>query len=182
VKALKTALISILIAVCIGIQLTPRFANVEFTSFIVFIIGVLFGSYVGCFSGILVMFVNGFLSPWGYAGINLPFQMVGMSVAGLIGGLYRRYLPASNYRRFCFEVSVLGALIAFTYDLVTNFGFAVQLTYGFPSSILLLMILVSGALFSLVHVVSNVIIFGALSFPLMKACEEFSLNGEKRLG
>ncbi len=183
VKTLKIALISILIAVCVCIQLTPRFANVEFTSFIIFIIGVLSGSYLGLFSGIVVMLVNGFLSPWGYAGINLPFQMVGMSVAGLTGGLYRKHLPAQDYGTFCFEAAVLGALIAFTYDLITNFGFAVWVTSsGIPSGISLIMVFVSGALFSLVHVVSNTIIFGTFFLPFIKVYDKYSLNGETSLG
>ena len=82
------ALIGVLTALCLAVQLSPRPPNVEFTSLFTFILGFMFGSLMGIFFGSFVMFVNAFFSPWGFAGLNMPFQIVGMAVVGLAGGLY----------------------------------------------------------------------------------------------
>jgi len=73
----QLVLLIILSALCIGIQLTPRPPNVEFTSLIVFLVGAIFGISFGATLGTLVMFINGFFSPWGFAGLMLPFQVAG---------------------------------------------------------------------------------------------------------
>jgi len=86
----QLALFSVLIATCLGVQLSPRPGNVEFTSLITFTLGVFFGGVIAGMFGASVMFVNGFLSPWGLAGMNMPFQMAGMIIIGVAGGIYRR--------------------------------------------------------------------------------------------
>ncbi len=88
-KTKQIALFSVLVAVCIAIQILPRPLGLEFTSFLTFSTGVVFGGILGASFGITVMIVNGFLSPWGMAGINLPFQMLGMGIIGTVGGLYK---------------------------------------------------------------------------------------------
>ncbi|MDI6847986.1 MAG: ECF transporter S component, partial [Candidatus Bathyarchaeia archaeon] len=80
----KLALLSVLAALCLAIQLTPRPPNVEFTSFFTFIVGLIYGALNGAFFGCFVMFVNGFLSPYGFSGLNMPFQMVGMAITGIL--------------------------------------------------------------------------------------------------
>jgi len=74
-------------ALCIGIQLTPRPPNIEFTSPYLFLTSFLFGTLFGALLGALTMFINGFLSPWGFAGIITPFQMLGMALTRTAGGL-----------------------------------------------------------------------------------------------
>jgi len=166
----KAALFSVFVAMGSVIQLLPRPPNVEFTSLLTFVAGVMFGSVAGVLCGGLVMFVNGFLSPWGVAGLLMPFQMAGMAIAGIAGGIYRRYLPNLTETRFFVEAGVLGALIALLFDVITNIGVAVSFVIaGTPSHLALFSALAWGAPFSLIHVVSNTVVFGVVFLPLMNA-------------
>jgi len=167
------ALISVLTALCLAIQLSPRPPNVEFTSLFTFILGFIFGPFMGIFFGSFVMFVNGFFSPWGFAGLMMPFQIVGMALVGLAGGLYRKY--SQNYNssaKFYFEVAVLGAFLTVVYDLITNFGVALPMMvgpHGMHPTLAVIIALAYGTPFSLIHVFSNIAVFGIAFFPLIKA-------------
>lgn len=165
----RIALFSVLTAVCLALQLSPRPPNVEFTSLFTFITGFIYGSQAGILFGCFVMFVNGFFSPWGFAGLNMPFQMVGMGLVGLAGGLYQKF--SKGYPSIGFwEVSVLGAFLTIIYDLVTNLGVAFQFVLsGTPIVLAVPTALAYGTLFSLIHVLSNTIVFGVAFFPLVKA-------------
>jgi hypothetical protein len=164
------ALIGVLTALCLTIQLAPRLPNVEFTSLLTFIVGFVFGLLTGVLFGSFVMFVNGFFSPWGFAGLNMPFQMVGMGIAGLAGGLYRRYVQSFNSTELCVEVAVFGAVLTVLYDLITNFGVAVSyMIIGMNPTLAVLTAVAYGAPFSLIHVVSNIAVFGIAFFPLIRA-------------
>ncbi len=166
----KIALVTILTATSLGIQLAPRPPNVEFTSFLTFLVGFSSGMFLGALSGLIVVSINGFVSPWGSAGMNLPFQAAGMVIAGAIGGLYRKHLPMNaGYRRFSGETAVLGALTALLYDLITNLGFALLYAVsGITLEAALFLVFASGILFSVIHVLSCAAIFGAFFLPFMK--------------
>ncbi|MGQ9566050.1 MAG: hypothetical protein ACUVT5_05845 [Candidatus Bathyarchaeales archaeon] len=166
----KLALFAVLTALCLAIQLLPRLPNVEFTSFFAFSVGLMQGVVIGAFFGGLVMFVNGFLSPWGFAGLNLPFQMLGMAIAGICGGLYGRFTWNVNMStQFCLETAVLGAFLALVYDLITNVGFGVQLILaGTDPTAALFLAIAYGSFFSITHVLSSGVVFGALFLPLVK--------------
>jgi hypothetical protein len=129
------------------------------------------GPFVGILFGSFVMFVNGFFSPWGFAGPNMPFQIVGMALVGLVGGLYRKYSQSnSSLARFYFEVAVLGAFLTVVYDLITNFGVALwYMIGGLPPFLAVITALAYGTPFSLIHVFSNVAVFGIAFLPLIKA-------------
>jgi uncharacterized membrane protein len=168
------ALMGVFTALCLAIQLSPRPPNVEFTSLFTFAVGFVFGSFVGVVFGGFVMFVNGFFSPWGVAGLNMPFQVVGMAVVGLFGGLYRRYLQSYNSAKFCIEVAVLGAFLTELYDIVTNFGVAVSyMIVGMNPTLAMITALAYGTPFSLIHVISNILVFGIVFFPLIKSLDHF---------
>jgi len=168
----QIALLSALTAVALGIQLAPRPPNVEFTSLFTFFVGILYGGLVGGFFGGLVMFVNGFLSPWGFAGLMMPFQIFGMAIIGFAGGIYKKYMVGVHSAQVCAEVAVLGAFLTLLYDIVTNLGVATSfMLTGTPSHIALISALSMGTPFSLIHVVSNVILFGSGFISLMKAIQ-----------
>lgn len=168
------ALMGVFTALCLAIQLSPRPPNVEFTSFFAFTVGFMFGSIVGVVFGGFVMFVNGFFSPWGFAGLNMPFQIIGMAVVGLAGGLYRKYQRSYSSTGFWIEVGILGAFLTEFYDLLTNFGVAVSyMIAGTNPAIAVITALAYGMPFSLIHVVSNVFVFGAIFFPLIKVLNKF---------
>ena len=172
------ALFTVLAALCIGVQLTPRPPNVEFTSLIVFLSGAVFGLFFGVGLGVLVMSVNGFVSPYGFAGLLLPFQVIGMAVVGVGGGLYGRSRGGSYDAKSCAETAVLGAFLTLVYDALTNFGVAMlQVFGGQPVLPAFVSVLVYGAFFSLVHVVSNTIFFGAAFVPVISALQKLLGGG-----
>lgn len=174
----KLALFGILTALCLAIQLTPRPPNVEFTSLFTFTMGFMFGSLTGALFGGFIMFVNGFFSPWGLAGLNMPFQMLGMSIVGLAGGLYRRHLWNYNSAKFCAESAVFGAFLTVIYDFITNVGVAVPLMLSGVNLIWAIIITVAcGAPFSLIHTCSSIAVFGVAFFPMVKALNHF--GGER---
>jgi hypothetical protein len=160
--------------------LTPgRPPNVEFTSLVVFLVGAVFGASSGIALGVLVMLINGFLSPWGFTGLMLPFQTTGMAIVGIGGGLYKRARAGLYDVRSCIETAVLGAFLTLVYDIVTNFGFAVSyMLMGIPIYAAFASTLISGALFSLIHVVSNTAVFGIVFVPLTNSLQKL-LGGER---
>ncbi|MFB0523322.1 MAG: hypothetical protein ACETV1_06145, partial [Candidatus Bathyarchaeia archaeon] len=151
-----------LAAVSVGIQLAPRPPNVEATSLITFFVGVIFGVTAGGMFGTLVMFVNGFLSPWGIAGLVLPFQIVGMSIIGAGGGIFGRYGVTGSTTRVALESAILGSFLTLIYDIITNIGVALI------SNVPIVLALLAGVVFSFVHVVSNTFFFGLAFAPLMR--------------
>jgi uncharacterized membrane protein len=171
---------SVLTALCLAIQLAPRPPNVEFTSLFAFVLGFAFGPFVGVFFGGFVMFVNGFFSPWGFAGLVMPFQIVGMALVGLAGGLYRKYSQGYGSAKFYLEVAVLGAFLTVVYDLVTNFGVALPLMASMDPTLAVITALAYGLPFCLVHVFSNIVVFGIVFFPLVKVLDNVLMV--KKLG
>lgn len=165
----RLALQSVLTALCLGIQLLPRPMNLEFTSLIAFAGGMVFGSLYGASLGALVMLANGFLSPYGFAGVVLPFQIAGMGLVGTAGGLYRRINGnVWAFGRFG-EAAVLGAFLTLIYDVLTNLGTAVFLMSGLPFHEALVTALVWGAVPSAVHILWNAALFGVVTVPLVNA-------------
>ena len=169
-SSVTISVISVLTALCLAIQLSPRPPNVEFTSLFTFILGFVFGPFMGILFGSFVMFVNGFFSPWGFAGVMMPFQIVGMALVGLAGGLYRKYSQGYKSAKIYLEVAVLGAFLTVVYDLITNFGVALYyMIGGIHPALAVITALAYGTPFSLIHVFSNVAVFGIAFFPLIKA-------------
>jgi hypothetical protein len=169
-SASTVAFMSVLVALSLAIQLSPRPPNVEFTSLFTFVMGFLFGFFVGSLFGGFVMFVNGFFSPWGFAGLNMPFQMIGMALVGFTGGLYRKYSQGYSSAKFYAEVAVLGAFLTTFYDLITNLGVALSyILIGMNPNLAIITALAYGTPFSLIHVLSNIAVFGVAFFPIIKA-------------
>jgi len=171
-KCRRVATLTVMAALCIGIQLTPRPPNVEFTSLICFLIGFLFGAPFGALLGALTMFINGFLSPWGFAGIIMPFQMLGMALMGSAGGAYRKLIgnDFSISKSLNFESACLAAFLTLIYDIITNAGYAVLFNLE------IVIVLIAGVWFSIIHIISNTVLFWAAFHRLIKIIG--SLAGE----
>ncbi len=132
--------------------------------------GVVFGGVFGASLGAIVMLVNAFLSPFGFGHLNVFFQMFGMGVIGLVGGLYK--MENDGTARFVAETAILGAFLTFIYYLITNVGFALYLVL-FISKVSILEALalaqVTGAFFTLTYIVTNTLIFGIGTVPLVSS-------------
>lgn len=171
-QTVKLALLSVLTALCLGLQLLPRPMNLEFTSLLSFVTGMVFGSLFGAGLGASVMFINGFLSPYGPAGSVLPFQIVGMVMIGVAGGLYGRIAGGKLSLGNAVEPLVLGAFLTFVYDVITNVATALFLQGPVLSFTQALMVaLVAGAVPSLIHIVWNTFLFGAVTIPLVNSMQ-----------
>lgn len=167
-KTHQLTLFSILAAACIAIQLSPRpVPNVEFTSITTFFLGVVFGGLIGGSFGALVMLINGFLSPWGFAGMIMPFQMVGMAVVGVAGGVLRRYGIPKRESRMAIESAILGASLTLAYDIITNIGTAII------TELPVIAVFITGVTFALIHTTSNTILFGVAFSPLLRVFQKF---------
>jgi hypothetical protein len=164
-RARNAAILAILTSVCMAVQLTPRPPNIEFTSLICFLTGLLFGSLFGMSVGTLTMLVNGFLSPWGFGGINIPFQILGMALIGFAGGVYRKYsmrVGNPSARSFSIEVAFLAVILTLTYDVITTLG------YTLIFNVNLLLALITGIWFTITHVISNAVLFGTALYALVR--------------
>lgn len=114
------------------------------------------------------MFINGFLSPWGFAGLIMPFQIVGMAIIGIAGGIYRKSQKEnpSASRLIPIEVAALGAFLTLVYDIITNAGFALLFNVN------LIFVLMMGTRFAIIHVCSNAALFGSAFLPLLTATKQ----------
>jgi len=107
--------------------------------------------------------------------LMLPFQICGMVIIGIVGGLYGKTKKGMYDLSSCGETAVLGAFLTLVYDVVTNFGVAVSyMLTGVSMLPALITAMVSGAPFSAVHVVSNFFVFLAAFFPLTRVLQKFS--------
>ena len=157
------ALLSMLTALCVGIQLTPRPPNVEFTSLICFTVGAIFGIQAGAFLGGLTMFTNSFVSPWGFAGLITPFQMIGMVIIGIVGGIYGKSVKGNTSAHLTsIEAATLGAFLTLIYDVITNAACAPWYNWN------VILALIMGTWFTILHVGSNTVLFGFMFSPLSK--------------
>jgi hypothetical protein len=166
----KIALVSSWAALTIALQISPRPPNVEFTSFLTFVFGLAFGSVMGILLGSCVMFVNGFFSPWGFGGINIPFQMIGMSSIGAVGGFYGKRIQGVGSAKLCVEAMLVGSVLTLLYDILTNIGMALYYVLaGMELNLAVLTAFASGTPLSIIHVGTNMAVFGVMFFPFMKA-------------
>jgi len=157
-------------ALCTVLQILPRPPGLEFTSLLTFTAGVVFGSVFGVSLATIVMLVNAFLSPFGFASLNLPFQMVGMSLIGAVGGFYK--MENDGTARFVAETAILGAFLTFIYYLITNIGFALFLVlFLSPVSFIeaLAIAQVSGVFFTVTYVLTNTLLFGVGTVPIVSS-------------
>jgi hypothetical protein len=169
----KSSLIAVFTALSLATNYTLiDFANVKLMDALVFIAAFLFGWTVGTGIAISTWAVYGFLNPYGQAGFPLIiFLMAGECFYAIGGALMRRSSIAQQLlsdRRLLSDVEiaiifgVAGIALTFAYDVLTNFA-----TYMFLANSLydaLVIGIITGAPFAVVHEVSNLIFF-ALATP-----------------
>lgn len=162
-------------ALCTALQILPRPTGLEFTSILTFTAGVVFGSVFGVSLASVVMLVNGFLSPFGFASINLPFQILGMGLIGAVGGFYK--MEKDGTARFVLETAIIGAFLTFIYYLITNAAFALYLALSpsqpgqaqVPFIEALTIVQVTGVPFTSAYVVTNAFLFGVGTVPIVNS-------------
>jgi len=167
--ARSAALVAILAATALtGNYALVGFPNVELSSVMVFLSGYLFGIPVGASVGLFAMTIFEFLNPWGPFIPPIGLAVIGCTMlSGVLGGAVgsgRRYNKHTGAKWYA-AVALLGAVFSIFFDLVTNYAYSV--TFGVP----FLVALVMGVPFSVVHVISNLLLFGLLTPPVLRAAQ-----------
>lgn len=164
----KIAVIAIFCALTIGTDYAlVGVPNVKLMDLIVFIGGFLFGPVVGSSIGIFSWLIYGSMNPYGFEPRILVATMLAESVYGLAGGLLGKALGSTSLGSQRLRLSVLFATMGFLptvlYDLTTNIVYASVMGQSVIVAILV------GAPFAVVHEGSNFLIFGFLSVPAIAA-------------
>lgn len=173
----KICVIAITVALCIGSNYAlVSIPNFKAMDFFVFISGFIFGSLVGASIGILVWIIYGVINPYGFF---LPVWLATMfseAIYGFIGGFLGKRAASTNLNSNRLELGVVfgatGFFLTLVYDLITN------VVYAWAFNMPLIAVLIMGIPFAVVHELSNTILFGACSIPLITALEKF-IGGER---
>ena len=81
-------------------------------------------------------------------------------------------LTKGGNARFYAETAILGAFLTFIYYLITNMGYAIYFSFFLSRiSILeaLVLVQVTGVVFTIIYIVANTFIFGVGAVPLVNA-------------
>ena len=159
----KIALAGLLssLAVALGFLLIAV-PNVELMTLTVFVSGALLGVRGGALVGVVSMLIYSVANPMGAA---IPLvtvsQVVGLGLVGAVGAVapaVRRVWKKRIVRTVIFAAT--GLLLTVSYDFLTNL--ALGLSMG-----TVVAVLVAGLLFSIIHFVSNALIFFFLAEVLL---------------
>jgi hypothetical protein len=145
--------------------------NIELITLSVFLGGVATGVGHGFVIGALSEIVFSTLNPLGPA---LPYvfvaQVIGMGIAGAVGGLVAPRLVRIAERKRPLLLGVIGFLVTLFYDVLTNFALGVHMG---P----ILTTFLGGLAFSLIHLAGNTLLFAVLGVGGIHVLESFGLVG-----
>lgn len=168
VQTIVLTALFIAISVVLGkaLEMVP---NVELISFSVWMSTYVLERKYSTVVGIFSFSLHSILSPYGVAPLPLLIsQALGGGLIGFFGGWIVRskktsFSSALPYDR-CLSYLAFGLVITLVYDVLTNLGGFVSFS---ENSSTLLIYLLAGLTFGLIHIVSNGIIFMVLT-PLAK--------------
>jgi hypothetical protein len=139
--------------------------NVKIMDFLVFLGGFYFGSIAGALTGVLSWAVYGAINPYGFVPQVWLATMFSEALYGVAGGLVGKSLNSINFKNSRLQLTIffggLGFLLTFIYDLITNVVYA--LSFRIP----IVVAIVFGIPFTVLHEVSNVAIFALGSMSLL---------------
>lgn len=161
----RVALSGIFVALGVAVGfLLASVPNIELVTFIIFIGGVCLGAFSGAVVGGTTFFLFSLFNPYGIAPLPLlVLQILSGIIIGVSGGMLGRLgirrLPVPM--RFVIGAA-FGFLLTLVYDILTNIG--AYIAAGTPDTFWAFII--SGLSFSVIHIVSNALIFAVL-FPAL---------------
>ena len=134
--------------------------NIELITVIVFMSGLMLGWRWGALVGGTAIFIYSGLNPMG-SGLSFPplffMQILGMSITGFIGGLFKNFfLKKETNMISLIGLGLLGFICTFVYDFLTLISYPLSAGLGSPG---IVAALVKGIGFTLLHEISNSIIF-----------------------
>jgi hypothetical protein len=157
------------LAVALG-YLLSWLPNIELVTFTVFASGVALGKWRGALTGALAMAIYSGVNPHG-SGLAIPplyaAQILGAVFAGFLGGAARQLWAEPRRLRPALG-ALAGAGLGFGATLVYQVLVIAGLTAAMPDArVGLLAALASNALFSVVHLASNTVVFAVLAPALL---------------
>lgn len=172
----RICVVTLIAALCLGSNYAlAGLPNFKFMDFLVFISGFVFGPVVGGSIGILIWMVYGVINPYGFVPQIWLATMFSESIYGFAGGFLGRKNPLNKFEGdhlgFGVFLGALGLFLTFIYDLITN------VVYAYTLNIPLIIALITGVPFALVHQLSNALIFGICSIPVIATIEKFVAGG-----
>ncbi len=169
--AVRVSLIAVFTAISLGTNYVMiDIPNVKLMDAFVFIAAFLFGLEVGLGSAVSIWTIYGFVNPYGIDDIlTLSFLITGECLYAISGWILSRtsigrdllnrgssYYPG----RMSIVVGLIGLQATFAYDVLTNFGTYFLRTSSAYQALLIGMI--TGAPFALLHEGSNLIFFATV--------------------
>jgi len=136
--------------------------NIEAVTLVLFVAGYKLGIKRGILAAIIAAFLYFGLNPQG--GLFPPLltaQIIGVSAAPVLGALFR--LLKSLVLRLL-SLPILAIIATVWYDLLTNLAYPLSIGLNYKG---ILITLSAGIPFSLVHNISNVIIFSVFIPPFL---------------
>jgi hypothetical protein len=160
----KVSLMAIMTATAIASNyLLIGVLNVKFMDLIVFTGGYLFGGPFGVTIGALTWLVYGTINPYGFNLPTLAATIIGESIYGLMGGFARNRLRFEESWKPDIRLGVIGFLLTFFYDVLTN------IVSAWVAGIPIPVAFITGIPFTLTHEVSNAVFFAVGIPPLVRA-------------
>ncbi len=161
--------------------------NFEFISVTIFLISLLFGSYYGSAAAIAISLIYEFLvTPiYGASGLLILFKLFCYLSLAIVVGLNRKRLVKLSF----WELGIIGSLFALFYDIVTTFGQLVVITItnvqqNLPAEIsfsVFITLMIVGIPMTIIHVISNFVLFGLSKTMVNWIIAAFKYRGVKML-
>ncbi|MDB9722967.1 hypothetical protein OAA83_03455 [Candidatus Marinimicrobia bacterium] len=134
--------------------------NIELITVIVFMSGLMLGLRWGALVGGTAIFIYSGLNPMG-SGLSFPplffMQIIGMAITGFIGGLFKSFFLLKKTSMISLiSLGFLGFFCTFIYDFLTLISYPLSAGLGMSG---IMAALVKGIGFTLLHEISNVIVF-----------------------
>lgn len=164
----KMTLSGALIALAVSLNyVLASIPNVELMTALIFISGVMLGWKYGLVIAVLAEGLFSAFNPFGPAPLPvLAFQVLGMALPGIAGGLLSTFLAGQGKRLAISKhalLGALGALFSILFDLLTTFGTALAMGFSWAGFLGLLSI---GVVFYATHILANAMIF-AMIVPIL---------------
>lgn len=131
--------------------------NVELASGVLFVTAFLFGIQMAVWCVLLVSMIFAFFNPWGPFIPPIWFaQVIGWIFIAVTGVIMGRQKERSWSRKRIAELAMVGAFLTLFFDLTTT------LAYSWFFGVPFVLAIIAGLPFTMVHVVSNSVIFPAI--------------------
>ena len=129
--------------------------NLELGSTILFVTAYIFGPVMAIWATLIMSVLFGVINPWGgFIPQIWVSQVIGWFYIVVIGAIMgKRGVNGERLNPSSWELAFTGAFITFIFEQITNLGYSV--TFGVP----FFLAVTAAVPFSLVHIVSNAVIF-----------------------